>query len=57
VTTLVNSGSFYEGTKIAKPDEFDFFVQLDSFSGPEDIEVEELLYLAQLLQLSQPNQP
>ena len=42
VTTLVNSGSFYEGTKIAKPDEFDFFVQLDSFSGPEDIEVEEL---------------
>lgn len=57
MTTLVNSGSFYEGTKIAKPDEFDFFVQLDSFSGPEDIEVEELLYLAQLLQLSQPNQP
>ena len=26
MTTLINSGSFYEGTKVGKPDEFDFFV-------------------------------
>ena len=31
-TTLVNSGSFYEGTKVGKPDEFDYFVQLHNFS-------------------------
>ena len=24
MTTLINSGSFYEGTKVGKPDEFDF---------------------------------
>ena len=29
-TTLVNSGSFYEGTKVSLPDEFDYLVQLDS---------------------------
>ena len=34
-TTLINSGSFYEGTKVGQPDEFDFLIQLDSFSGPE----------------------
>ena len=31
-TTLINSGSFYEGTKVGKPDEFDYFVQMDSLS-------------------------
>ena len=41
-TTLINSGSFYEGTKIGKPDEFDYLVQLDNFSRPEDIRVQEL---------------
>ena len=41
-TTLVESGSFYEGTKVGKPDEFDYFVQLDNFSRPEDIRFEEL---------------
>ena len=41
-TTLVKSGSFYEGTKVGKPDEFDYFVQLDNFSRPEDIRFEEL---------------
>ena len=41
-TTLVKSGSFYEGTKVGQPDEFDYFVQLDNFSGPEDIRFEEL---------------
>ena len=39
-TTLINSGSFYEGTKVGKPDEFDYFVQLDNFS--QDIRSEEL---------------
>ena len=39
-TTLINSGSFYEGTKVGKPDEFDYFVQLDNFS--QDIRFEEL---------------
>ena len=41
-TTLVESGSFYEGTKVGQPDEFDYFVQLDNFSRPEDIRFEEL---------------
>ena len=41
-TTFVKSGSFYEGTKVGKPDEFDYFVQLDNFSRPEDIRFEEL---------------
>ena len=41
-TTLVESGSFYEGTKVGKPNEFDYFVQLDNFSRPEDIRFEEL---------------
>ena len=41
-TTLVKSGSFYEATKVGQPDEFDYFVQLDNFSGPEDIRFEEL---------------
>ena len=42
-TTLINSGSFYEGTKVGKPDEFDYFVQLDTgFSRSEDIRFEEL---------------
>ena len=36
-TTLIESGSFYEGTKVGKPDEFDYFVQLDHFSRPKDI--------------------
>ena len=42
MTTLINSGSFYEGTKVRKPDEFDFFVQLDAFSFPEDVQFNEL---------------
>ena len=42
MTTLINSGSFYEGTKVRKPDEFDFFVQLDAFSFPEDVHFNEL---------------
>ena len=41
-TTLVKSGSFYEGTKVGKPDEFDYLVQLDNLSRPEDIRFEEL---------------
>ena len=40
----VNSGSFYEGTKVGKPDEFDYFVQLDNFSRPKDILYEELAH-------------
>ena len=43
-TTLINSGSLYEGTKVGKPDEFDYFVQLDNFSQPEDIRFEELAH-------------
>ena len=42
MTTLINSGSFYEGTKVGKPDEFDFFIQLDAFSLPEDVDFDEL---------------
>ena len=41
-TTLVESGSFYEGTKVGRPDEFDYFVQLDNLSRPEEIRFEEL---------------
>ena len=41
-TTLINTGSYYEGTKAGKPDEFDYFVQLDNFSKPEDIRHEEM---------------
>ena len=41
-TTLVKSGSFYEATKVGQPDEFDYLVQLDNFSRPEDIRFEEL---------------
>ena len=41
-TTLINSGSFYEGTKVGEPDEFDYFVQLDYFSEPEAIMFDEL---------------
>ena len=41
-TTLINSGSFYEGTKVGQPDEFDFLIQLDGFSGPERILFDEL---------------
>ena len=43
-TTLINSGSFYEGTKVGRPDEFDYFVQLDNFSQPDDIRFEELAH-------------
>ena len=43
-TTLIKSGSVYEGTKVGKPDEFDYFVQLDNFSQPEDIRFEELAH-------------
>ena len=39
-TKLINSGSFYEGTKVGKPDEFDYFVQMDNLS--QDIRFEEL---------------
>ena len=39
-TTLINSGSYYEGTKVGKPDEFDYFVQMDNLS--QDIRFEEL---------------
>ena len=41
-TTLINSGSFYEGTKVGQPDEFDYFVQLDYFSEPEAVLFKEL---------------
>ncbi|XP_078351416.1 cyclic GMP-AMP synthase-like receptor [Oculina patagonica] len=40
-STLINSGSFYEGTKVGQPDEFDYLVQLDRFSTPRDILFEE----------------
>jgi len=42
MTTLVNSGSFYEGTKVGQPHEFDYFIQLDAFSLSEDVMFEEL---------------
>ena len=35
-TTLINSESFFEGTKVGQPDEFDYLVQLDGFSSPKD---------------------
>lgn len=41
-TTLINSGSFYEGTKVGQPDEFDYFIQLDGFFSTEDTLFEEL---------------
>jgi len=41
-TTLINSGSFYEGTKVGQPDEFDFFIQLDAFCFPDDVTFDEL---------------
>ena len=41
-TTIINSGSFYEDTKVEKPNEFDYLVQLDNFSEPRDIQYEEL---------------
>ena len=41
-TTLINSGSFYEGTKVGQPDEFDYFIQLDGFSCAGDTLFEEL---------------
>ena len=41
-TTLINSGSFYEGTKVGQPDEFDYFIQLDGFSSAGDTKFEEL---------------
>ncbi len=41
-TTLINSGSFYEGTKVGQPDEFDYFVQLDYFSEPDAVVFDEL---------------
>lgn len=41
-TTLINSGSFYEGTKVGQPEEFDYFIQLDGFSSEEDTLFEEL---------------
>ncbi|KAL9987640.1 hypothetical protein ACROYT_G001982 [Oculina patagonica] len=41
-TTLANSGSFYEGTKVGQPDEFDYLIQLDEFSTSEDILFDEL---------------
>ncbi|KAK2562287.1 hypothetical protein P5673_014557 [Acropora cervicornis] len=41
-TRLINSGSFYEGTKVGQPDEFDFVILLDSFSSAGDTLFEEL---------------
>ena len=41
-TTLINSGSFYEGTKVGQPDEFDYFVELDYFAEQEAILFDEL---------------
>mgnify|MGYP000046599611 CR=1 FL=1 len=41
-TTLINSGSFYEGTKVGQPDEFDFFILLDGFSSAGDTLFQEL---------------
>ena len=41
-TRLINSGSFYEGTKVGQPDEFDFFILLDGFSSAGDTLFEEL---------------
>ncbi|PFX22685.1 hypothetical protein AWC38_SpisGene12802 [Stylophora pistillata] len=42
-TTLIYSGSFYEGTKVGQPaDEFDYLIQLDSFSGPEKYQFHEV---------------
>lgn len=40
--TLINSGSFYEGTKVRQPDEFDYLIQLDGFSSSEDAGFAEL---------------
>ena len=41
-TTLINNGSFYEGTEVGNPDEFDYFIQLDGFSCEGDTLFEEL---------------
>ena len=41
-TTLMNGGSFYEGTKVGQPAEFDYFVQLDYFPESEAILFDEL---------------
>ena len=41
-TTLINNGSFYEGTKVGQPDEFDYFIQLDGFSCAGDTLFDEL---------------
>lgn len=41
-TKLINCGSYYEGTKVGKPDEFDFYVELDRLSSPENVKVQEL---------------
>ena len=43
-TTHLKSGSFYEGTKVGKPDDFDYFAQLDNLSQPEDIRFEVLAH-------------
>ena len=32
-STLVKSGSVYEGTKVREPNEFDFMIQMDSLSN------------------------
>ena len=40
-TTLLKSGSFYEGTEVGKPDDFDYFVQLDNFCQSKDIRFEQ----------------
>ena len=62
-TTLVQSGSFYEGTKVKQPDEFDYLVQLDNFSRPDDIRFEELSHCMvaviplSLIHISEPTRP
>ena len=43
-TTLLKSGSFYEGTEVGKPDDFDYFVQLDNFCQSKDIRFEVLAH-------------
>lgn len=50
---FVNSGSFYEGMKVGKFDEFDFFILLDVFFCLDDIVFYELFCFIVLVLLSE----
>lgn len=35
MSDVIPTGSFYEGTKIGAPDEFDFMIVLKQLTGPD----------------------